>query len=149
VRRAALIAQVHDEVRAGIGAAAVAAEPFETGGLLLGWWEEGVVVVRYAIEVLDQAATSSGWTRSEVQSQAALDSALDLHQHPWLGYIGDWHTHPAPCGPSDQDERSIRRASRSYPEPLLLLVRRSDGQLDARAAHSGRKTRVVLTEATR
>lgn len=143
-----LSGQVHDDAYASIAAAAVAAEPFETGGLLLGWWDEGAVVVRYAVEVQDRAATSSGWTRNEHPSQAALASALELYQHPWLGYVGDWHSHPAPCGPSGQDERSIRRASRSFATPLLLLVRRSDGQVDARAARAGRKLSVTMTEPT-
>lgn len=144
MRLAALTAQVHDAARAAIAAAAVAAQPCETGGFLLGWWEDSVVVVPFAVEVPDQASTSSSWIRDEVRSQAALESALELYRHPWLGYVGDWHSHPAPCGPSGQDERSIRRASRSYPAPLLLLVRRSDGQLDARAARAGRRTNVVF-----
>lgn len=149
MKLAVLNGQVHDDAQATIAAAAVAAEPFETGGILLGWWNEGAVVVRYAVEVHDPAATSSGWTRNEHQSQAALASALELHQHPWLGYVGDWHTHPAPCGPSGQDERSIRRASRSYATALLLLVRRSDGHLDARAARAGRKLSVALADSTK
>lgn len=138
--------QVHDDAQAAIAAAAVAAEPFETGDILLGWWDEGAVVVRYAVEVQDQAATSSGWTRNEHRSQAALASALKLYEHPWLGYVGDWYTHPAPYGPSRQDERSICRASRSYTTPLLLLVRRSDGRLDARAARAGRTLSVTIEE---
>lgn len=149
MRRAALSAQVHHTARATIAAAALAAQPSETGGILLGWWEDDVIVVRYAIEVLDRTATTSSWSRDEAQSQMALESALGQHQHPWLGYVGDWHSHPAPCGPSGQDERSIRRASRSYRAPLLLLVRRADGQLDARAARSGRTISVVFAGPTR
>jgi integrative and conjugative element protein (TIGR02256 family) len=146
--RVALTARVYADASASIAAAAAAAEPFETGGILLGWWAEGAVVARYAVEVPDPGATTSGWTRNEDQSQVALATALELHQHPWLGYVGDWHTHPAPSGPSGQDERAIRRASRSYSTPLLLLVRCSDGQLDARGARAGRKVSVSLTEPT-
>lgn len=149
MRGAVLNGHVHDDAQATIAAASVAAEPFETGGILLGWWKDDAVVVRYAVEVQDQAATSSGWTRNEQQSQAALVCALEIHQHPWLGYVGDWHSHPAPCGPSRQDERSIRRASCSYATPLLLLVRRSDGQLDVRAARAGRRMGVALAKPTR
>ena len=73
----------------------------------------------------------------EPQAQAALDAALHEHEHPWLGYVGDWHSHPAPCGASSQDITSIRRASRQYPEPLVLLVHRADGALDYVVAHQG------------
>lgn len=57
------------------------------------------------------------------------------------GYVGDWHSHPAACGASSQDVTSIRRASRQYTEPLVLLVHRSDGTLDHVVAHRGRRRR--------
>src|SRR4029450_870181 len=75
------------------------AAPNETGGLLLGWWEGTAVVVAHAVEVPDPDATSSRWTRHEDTAQAALDAALPDPSHPWLGYVGDWHSHPAPVDP--------------------------------------------------
>ncbi len=128
---------LHAEVSSSITAAAAAANEVETGGLLLGWWEAGNIVARYAIEVADPDATTSSWTRDEERAQQALEGALFDLSHPWLGYIGDWHTHPARCGPSNQDEDSIRQASRGYEQPLLLLVHRADDQIEARVAHQG------------
>jgi integrative and conjugative element protein (TIGR02256 family) len=95
------------------------AAPNETGGLLLGWWEGTAVVVAHAVEVQDPDATSSRWTRHENTAQAALDAALPDPTHPWLGYVGDWHSHPAPVDPSTTDELSLRYASRQYPQQKI------------------------------
>ena len=145
---APVTARVHPIAAATIATASAAAAPAETGGILLGWWDGGLVVIRHAMEVPDADATTTGWTRNEQRAQIVLAAALAEHAHPWLGYVGDWHTHPAPCGPSRQDERSIRRASRGYAMPLLLLVYRSDQRLEARAARGGRTHSVILEETT-
>src|SRR5918994_1733126 len=70
------------------------AAPKETGGLLLGWWDNTTVVVSHAVEVLDSEATNNSWTRREAAAQNVLDNALRDLSHPWLGYVGDWHSHP-------------------------------------------------------
>jgi integrative and conjugative element protein (TIGR02256 family) len=114
------------------------AAPKETGGLLLGWWEGTTVVVGHAVEVPDPEATSSTWTRHQDAAQAALDAALRDLGHPWLGYVGDWHSHPARLSASPVDELCLRRASREYAQPLTLLVYQVDGRLGARVAYQGR-----------
>ncbi len=129
--------RIHDDATSSIHACAEQSRQRETGGLLLGWWETDAIVVRHAIEVSDPEATATSWTREEHRSTAALATALEQFEHPWLGYVGDWHTHPAPSGASSTDRRSIRRASRGYGHPLVLIVHRSDGLLDCRAARRG------------
>jgi integrative and conjugative element protein (TIGR02256 family) len=114
------------------------AAPKETGGLLLGWWENMTVVVSHAVEILDSEATSNSWTRREDTAQIASDVALRDLSHPWLGYVGDWHSHPGALDASPTDELSLRRASREYTKPLALLVYRTDGHLDVRVAYRGR-----------
>lgn len=130
---------VHADATRLIAAAAAAARPRETGGLLLGWWDGGRIAVRYAIEVTDSHATAGSWSRDELRAQAALDAALAEFDHPWLGYVGDWHSHPAPCGASAQDLVSIRRASRQYDQPLVLLIHRPDDAIETIGAHRGRQ----------
>jgi proteasome lid subunit RPN8/RPN11 len=130
---------VYGDAATLIAAAAAAARPCETGGLLLGWWDSGRVVVRYAIEVTDPHATAGSWTRDQLRAQAALDTTLTELDHPWLGYVGDWHSHPAPCAASTQDRVSIQRASRQYDQPLVLLIHRPDDAIETVAAHRGRK----------
>lgn len=72
--------------------------------MLLGWWHAGHIVAPYAAEVTDPCVTASTWSRDEERAQQALKQGLSDLDHPGLGYIGDWHTHPARSGPSKQDE---------------------------------------------
>jgi integrative and conjugative element protein (TIGR02256 family) len=113
---------LHPDARRTIDAAANGAAPAETGGLLLGWWEDRQVVVRAAVEVVDRSASSNSWTRREEHAQRALDRAIATFDHPWIGYVGDWHSHPSTCDASHQDLASIRHASLSYANPLILRV---------------------------
>jgi proteasome lid subunit RPN8/RPN11 len=128
---------VHADATKLIAAAAAVARPRETGGLLLGWWDSGRVAVRSAVEVTDPHATADSWSRDQFRAQAALDTALAGLDHPWLGYVGDWHSHPAPCAASAQDLVSIRRASRQYDQPLVLIIHRPDDAIETIAAHHG------------
>lgn len=139
MRNTPVVVDMHSDAAEVITAAAATAHPRETGGLLLGWWAAGLVVVRHAVEVLDPSATTNSWSRDGTDAQAALDATLDEHQHLWLGYVGDWHSHPAPCGASRQDITSIRRASRQYTEPLVLLIYSADGVFHRVVAHRGHR----------
>jgi proteasome lid subunit RPN8/RPN11 len=143
-----VVVELHGGVIELIVVAAGVAHPLETGGLLLGWWDADKIVIRHAVEVPDPSATTNSWTRDEPQAQAVLDAALTTHEHPWLGYVGDWHTHPGVCGASRRDISSICRASRQYDRPLALLVHRADGVFDQVVAHRGRirSTRPALPE---
>jgi len=138
VTRRALRVAVASSVADLIAEQADQAAPKETGGLLLGWWEDTTVIVRHAVEVLDPEATSNTWTRHQDAAQAALDAALRDLGHSWLGYVGDWHSHPATLGASPVDELSLRHASGAYAQPLALLVHRADRRLDVHVAHRGR-----------
>jgi integrative and conjugative element protein (TIGR02256 family) len=141
--------EVHADATKIITAAATAARPRETGGLLLGWWDNGRVIVRHAIEVADPHATASSWSRDQPRAQAALDTALAELGHPWLGYVGDWHSHPAPCGASAQDLICIRRASRQYDQPLILIIHQPDDAVETIAAHHGRQRETADRASTR
>lgn len=125
-------------VRQEMKAAADAAVPKETGGLLLGWWDEyGNVMVRHAIEVKDRWATRTSWTRRERPAGRALARALQELDHPLLGYVGDWHVHPAQCGASGRDHASIVKTSRQYHNAIVMIVRLSDSSMDLLAAWRG------------
>jgi hypothetical protein len=125
-------------VLAELRAAAKAAAPEETGGLLLGWWQtEHAVLVRHAVEVTDRRATRSSWVRHPHRARRALARALTELAHPLLGYVGDWHSHPIHSIASGRDKISIADTSRQYPHPLVLLVYSPDGISDVRAAHAG------------
>lgn len=129
--------EVFSDAIATISTAAATAHPHETGGLLLGWWDSGRIVVRYAIEVPDPEATENNWTRNQRSAQAALDQALAHHRHPWLGYVGDWHSHPSTCPASSHDIAAIKRACGQYEQPLVLLVHRTDNIVEAIVTERG------------
>jgi proteasome lid subunit RPN8/RPN11 len=137
--------EVHQDAVTMIAAAAASARPREAGGLLLGWWDSGRVVLRHAVEVPDPCATADSWSRDEFRAQAALDAALVEHEHPWLGYVGDWHSHPTACSVSAQDIASISRASRQYHLPLVLLIHRSDDVIETIGAHRGHLRQTALS----
>jgi proteasome lid subunit RPN8/RPN11 len=94
-----------------------AAHPRETGGLLLGWWDQCVPVVRAAFEVSDPRAGHNRWTRHEDSATAALAAALAASHEPRLGYIGEWHSHPADIGPAAATSASFDGSHASTRSP--------------------------------
>lgn len=134
-------AYVEELLRAYAGTA----HPRETGGLLLGWWDQSVPVVAYALEVKDPRATRIRWTRDEARAQAALAQTRSQgHKH--VGYVGDWHSHPFNVGPRGSDLRELRRVSRQYDQPTALaVVRRRQRNIRCRLAQVG--ARLVVSRA--
>jgi proteasome lid subunit RPN8/RPN11 len=128
-------------VLAELRAAAGAALPRETGGLLLGWWDthdvSEVIIVRHAIEVPDRRATPTSWVRRPRAAQAALSRALALLSHPLLGYVGDWHSHPETYTASAPDRASLLRTSLQYEHPVLLLIHMPGDKIDTTSALGG------------
>ena len=128
-------------VIAELSSTARAALPNETGGLLLGWWETNdevdAVIVRHAIEVPDRRATPVTWVRRPSTARTALSRALTALKHPLLGYVGDWHSHPAPCAASGRDRQSVLRTSLQYEHPVLLLIGLPGNEIELTAAHAG------------
>jgi hypothetical protein len=124
---------------------ASSAAPRETGGLLLGWWDDGAMVVRHAVEVPDRHASRSSWSRRPRVAKGVLNTTLADLDHPLLGYIGDWHSHPEVCGASGRDTQSLALTSEQYTHPLVLIVHLPDQTLDVRAAHRGRSCSVSIS----
>lgn len=112
--------------------------PYETGGLLLGWYEaDGGVWIDRAIEVPARTAGTHHYERTAEAAQAALDAALaDEPEGSPIGYVGEWHTHPEPCGPSDVDLETLVALGQDRDSgPLVLVV----------CAHQPDKSWVVYT----
>jgi proteasome lid subunit RPN8/RPN11 len=119
---------------------AAAAHPRETGGLLLGWWDQSAPIVCAAVEVPDSHAGRNRWTRHEERAATALAAALAASVEAYVGYVGEWHSHPLDLGPSSRDISELRRISRQYPLPIVLAVARRRGRIDTRIAVGGRLT---------
>lgn len=115
--------------------AAARAHPVETGGILVGVLADGQPWVTEAIEIVSADRGRShfripaGATRPAVLRARASDHRL--------GYLGDWHSHPADVGPSRTDLASLGVISIKHPlqpNPTQIVVRRTDHGyvLDAR-----------------
>jgi proteasome lid subunit RPN8/RPN11 len=125
-----------ESARDVITAAAAAAHPNETGGVLLGVLTRSRPWIITAAEVPHAEATG---TYYELQGGAApviVDAMTVLD--PRLGYLGEWHSHPADVGPSPLDAQSMRGVAADptagCEHPVLIIARRrgSNYELDAR-----------------
>ena len=103
--------------------------PKESGGILIGRWEEARVVLEDVSGPGPQAEhQSSGFRRDGDYCQQFLDRVVDESEGR-LDYLGEWHSHPLPSGPSALDVQAMQWVSRNEryanPRPILLLCVRS------------------------
>lgn len=95
----------------------------ERGGLLIGFREGDDIVVEDILDVPDVAAGRTAYLRREGPAQTVLDAyfarpGADDH----IGYVGEWHTHPSPGGPSRVDQTAMRTMVRSNRHSIALVV---------------------------
>lgn len=120
------VVYVTEAAQQALLAAAAKSHPLETGGILIGVRAEGRPCVTLAIEVTTDDRSErhyrlpAGETKKRVTEARLLD--------PRVGYLGEWHSHPADVGPSGQDRGAMRALSYvlSSPFPLLIIVRRGE-----------------------
>jgi integrative and conjugative element protein (TIGR02256 family) len=95
----------------------------ETGGVLIGWRHDRGVYVHDVLVVPDSIARHTFYRRRHKPASALLEAALaQFPADSSVGYVGEWHTHPAPTGPSWIDRWEMRRISKQIEEPVGLLV---------------------------
>lgn len=116
----------------------------EVGGLLVGHWEDHEVYIEDIIQVTDPNATYNSWSRDETRAQKALNEYMGQDVTEEQGYVGDWHTHPEAIGASRQDLTSLKRASKQYREPIVLVVCLPYGILDIHVAVRGKLKKVEV-----
>lgn len=118
---------VEQRVMNAMIAHAFAHRPFETGGVLLGYWLDREVVIR--------AATQAGPVAVHERKRYVPDSAHDrkridaIHRASgrYWTYLGDWHSHPSGGGrPSLRDRRTLRTIA-DWPAarastPVMVIV---------------------------
>lgn len=137
--------QVRAAASAKLHAAAEQAAPRETGGMLLGWWDKGSVVIEDVAVVEDENATTHSWVRNEGKAQLTLDQIKGEYASAPIGYVGDWHCHPADVGVSSTDIQSLKVASAQYELPVVLIVRKPRNQLDFHVAQGGEILQAEVT----
>ena len=97
--------------------------PREIGGILLGYREPGTIVVTQALVVEGQGATAHSYIRDDVRANELLQEFLEQRaDDDPIGYVGEWHSHPSPSGPSTVDHASMRETAKVHSEPIALLV---------------------------
>ncbi len=125
-----------ESARHAIITAASASHPNETGGVLLGVLTRGRPWVTTATEVPHAGATGTYYELESGAAPAIADAMTRLD--PRLGYLGEWHSHPADIGPSHLDVQSMRKVAADpasgCKHPILMIARRrgSAYELDAR-----------------
>lgn len=104
-------------------ARAVSATPHEVGGIVIGWWEgDGIAVVHDLLSVSDPRAGHTHYERRHSPAQQALDDYLQPRSDRNAGYIGEWHSHPAPQPPSAIDRGALSSIVRQVRQPVALVV---------------------------
>ncbi|UIJ85272.1 Mov34/MPN/PAD-1 family protein [Rhizobium leguminosarum] len=104
--------------------AALRAKTNETGGILIGFIDQGEAVV---CEANGMPSGSRFGLHSFWRAAGHLSYVLRKRWQEKRHYLGEWHTHPngSPT-PSDTDRKTMEGISRnpSYacPEPLLIIV---------------------------
>jgi proteasome lid subunit RPN8/RPN11 len=128
----------------------------EIGGLLLGWRHNRGVYVRNSVAVPDARARHTVYRRRYEPAAEVLEAALaDLPTDSPVGYVGEWHSHPAATGPSWVDRLEMRRISKQRDGAVGLVVSAYDARaktwrpagLVARSGRTQRAHVVVRDEA--
>lgn len=102
---------------------ALDASPNEVGGILVGWWEDTAnAVIRDMLPVIDNRAGRTHYERRHSPAQDILDEYRRNSDDARVGYIGEWHSHPAPQPPSSIDEAALSGVIRQARQPAVLLV---------------------------
>ncbi len=102
--------------------------PAETGGILVGHLEANCVHVAMAVGPGPRALHApTCFVRDGTYAQVALDGIF-ARSRGRDDYIGEWHSHPAPVGPSHRDRKSLawiaRHPAYDCPSPILLICQR-------------------------
>lgn len=103
--------------------------PLETGGILVGRSDSTGIFVVHAIGPGPLATHERArFLRDGEYAQQELDSYVALSRES-SDYIGEWHSHPAPVGPSSRDRDSMKwisnRESYNCAEPILIICVRN------------------------
>ena len=106
--------------------AGASALPKETGGVLLGFRSASSVVVTRVLPVPDDASTGVSFRLSVACAQKAVDGVRPGAARP-IGFVGDWHVHPADVPPSATDVDSLTATARDSDEVITLVVLPFDG----------------------
>lgn len=114
-----------DQARDALTVAGRASHDRERGGLLVGYREGLSVIVEDALQVSDPTAAHNRYLRRQEPAEKALTSyleRLDRSTAAYVGYVGEWHTHPRPEPPSPYDHAAMRTMVRRNRHLVAMIV---------------------------
>jgi integrative and conjugative element protein (TIGR02256 family) len=115
-----------DQARDTLVAAGRRSQHQECGGILIGYREGQVVFVEDALSVADPTAGHSSYLRRSRPAEEVLARYLEPlaveGEEFYLGYVGEWHTHPLPVPPSRTDRVAMRMMARRNPHAVAMVV---------------------------
>jgi len=95
----------------------------ERGGILVGFRDGTDITVEDIIEVPDATARRTTYVRREHPAREALNDYLKrTGSNDPVGYVGEWHTHPAQVPLSRTDQHAMRTMARKNRKPVALVV---------------------------
>jgi proteasome lid subunit RPN8/RPN11 len=122
--------------------------PNETGGILLGYREDDRFVVTDALAVVTVAPARTTYIRDDIAANVLLQRELaNRPPEDPVGYIGEWHSHPRPCGPSPVDIAALKRIVKRAHTRVVLVISVPDSGFQCLVAERGKMGRVRLGEA--
>ncbi|HEY3546419.1 MAG TPA: Mov34/MPN/PAD-1 family protein [Propionicimonas sp.] len=97
--------------------------PMEAGGILIGHREGDGIVATDAIAVPGPTSRRNRYVRDDDRANELLRRYLAARlPGDVIGYVGEWHSHPAPSGPSSIDIESLRAIVKAAHGPIALIV---------------------------
>jgi proteasome lid subunit RPN8/RPN11 len=121
-----------DDARSSMITAANASHPRETGGILVGVFDDaGAPYVTHALEFEPDQPCPHAYV---VPAGVTTEAVANVRTHDErLGYLGEWHSHPSDQPASPTDERTMNTLSK-HPDtgfPVLCVLRpKGDAQFD-------------------
>ena len=114
---------VSAQARDALRAAARRSVSKEHGGILIGYRHGNDIAVDDILEVPDATAGRTNYLRRENPARQALSEYLErIGSDDVIGYVGEWHTHPAPLPPSPTDQHAMRAMTRKNRNSVALVV---------------------------
>lgn len=106
----------------------------ETGGMLLGYWQDNDVVVTSASAPGPAAQRGRAWFRPDQEWQTEHLARVYAASGRTITYLGDWHIHPGGSAkPSRTDRKTMRAIRREpaarQPRPIMAIVAPDPGSL--------------------
>lgn len=113
---------ITDQAVATLKAQARATRINERGGILVGYRTDTALHIHDALVVPDHAAAHTKYVRRGQGGQRVLEDWFHATGDPTIGYVGEWHTHPAPMPPSPTDLAAARIMCIKNRHPVALVV---------------------------